>query len=117
MRSAFAGGLRSGGQHFPVLQPDPGVEVEVECFAIERPHRVFKSVQQAGQLNVGPIEDFHDLTNRLRARRESLFVDFDQYPQAVSGIGTSHKLFGVARRPHAGLDADAFRKDKIDKFR
>src|ERR1700730_10191627 len=109
-------GLGSGRQQLAVFQSDPRIEFEATRFAIERPHRAFESMQQTRQLNLGVLQDFHDLTHSLRARQKFLLVDFDQYPKAAAGVGMRHEFSGVGGRPQARLDANAFFDDKIDAF-
>jgi hypothetical protein len=87
-------GFRAGWQEISVLKPDPRIELKAKRFAIERPHRVFISVEHARQADVGPVQDFDDLTGGLRAYRKFLLVDFDQHTKEVAGVGKSHELFG-----------------------
>src|ERR1700737_1332440 len=109
-------GLGSGRQQLAVFQSDPRIEFEAKRFAIERPHCVFESMQQTRYLNLGVVQDFHDLTRSLCACRKILLVDFDQYPKAAAGVGMRHEFSGVGGRPQARLDADTAFEDKIDDF-
>src|SRR5277367_5388636 len=67
MRSTYQGrvvfSLYPGRKQPSVLKSDPSVELEAKRFAVKWPHRVFESVEQTWQLDVGPIQNRHDLSS------------------------------------------------------